>query len=304
MNNFRALLDSNSQTCGFDPTGGEVSPGLHSHGRAGTANIAAPKRRLSVITPVFNGIRFIEECIKNVTEQNCPDAEHIIVDGGSTDGTLEVIKRYACENGHISWVSERDRGQSDAMNKGIRMASGAIIGFLNVDDYYQPLVLGEVIAMFDTLPEPSLLVGNCTILDEHQQVLSVSRPSRISLLNLLRGRYEDAFPMNPSAYFYHKSLHDRIGPYDVQEHYGMDVHFMFRAVQSAQVKYVDKMWGNYRYLPGTKTFEDEKTGSNSIRVKAITEHYKKQAPLAVKLNLKVSEIVQHLYATCIQWIKK
>lgn len=74
---------------------------------------------LSIITPVFNGKRFIEFCIKNVSEQNCPDAEHIIVDGGSTDGTVEIVKSYADKYPHIRWISKKDRGQSDAMNKGM-----------------------------------------------------------------------------------------------------------------------------------------------------------------------------------------
>ena len=89
---------------------------------------------LSIITPVFNGIRFIESCIINVIEQKCPNLEHIIVDGGSTDGTVEIITSYAERYEHIKWVSEKDHGQSDAMNKGIAKALGSILGFLNVDD--------------------------------------------------------------------------------------------------------------------------------------------------------------------------
>ena len=96
---------------------------------------------ISIITPVYNGKRFIEFCIKNVIDQKCPNMEHIIVDGGSTDGTVEIIQRYAERYKHIRWVSEKDKGQSDAMNKGIRLAEGNIIGILNADDYYEPNVL-------------------------------------------------------------------------------------------------------------------------------------------------------------------
>ena len=95
---------------------------------------------LSVITPVFNGIRFIESCILNVIEQGCCEVEHLIIDGGSSDGTVEIVSRYAERYRHIRWVSEQDEGQSHAMNKGIAMARGTIIGFLNVDDYYEPRV--------------------------------------------------------------------------------------------------------------------------------------------------------------------
>jgi len=258
---------------------------------------------LSVITPVFNGIRFIEFCIRSVIEQNCPDAEHIIIDGGSTDGTVEVIQSYAEKYPHIRWVSEKDRGQSDAMNKGIDMASARILGFLNVDDYYEPGVLCDVVTMFKDLPEPSLLVGNCNIWDDNDELLGVSRPAKLSLLRLLM-LYIKAFPANPSAYFYHKSLHDMIGPYDVEEHYGMDVHFIFKAVQSAHVTYVDKLWGNYRYLADTKTYRDVTSGKNKIRVTTIADYYRKQAPLHYRVVSSLYILLVRLYKSGLKAINR
>lgn len=246
-------------------------------------------RLLSVITPVFNGIRFIEFCINNVIKQSCPDMEHIIVDGGSTDGTVEIIKHYAANYGHIRWVSEKDKGQSDAMNKGIQMADGDILGFLNVDDYYESGALCEALDHMKDLAEPSLLVGNCNVWDNDGCLLFLSRPSKIRLKNLLLGKYMEAFPMNPSAYFYHKSLHERIGPYETDEHYGMDVHFIFKAVQHATITYVDKTWGNYRCLEGTKTYEDENNGRNMTRVKRITEQYRKEQPILYRIYLSAAE---------------
>jgi glycosyltransferase involved in cell wall biosynthesis len=252
--------------------------------------------KLSVITPVFNGARFIEFCIRNVIEQNCPEAEHVIVDGGSTDGTVEVIRRYAAEYSHIRWVSEKDRGQSDAMNKGIGMAAGDIIGFLNVDDYYEPGTLREVITMFEDLPEPTLLVGNCNVWDDDGN-LYVNKPSGISFLTLLM-LYIPAFPGNPSAYFYHKSLHEKIGLYNVDEHFGMDIHFLFRATQVAHVKYVDKLWGNYRYLADTKTYRDVESGQNRIRVTEIADFYRRQAPVHYRIFSAVYITMVKMYKFC------
>lgn len=241
--------------------------------------------KLSVITPVFNGIRFIEFCIRNVIDQNCPDVEHLIIDGGSTDGTVEVIRSYAGAYSHIRWVSEKDHGQSDAMNKGIDMASGEILGILNVDDYYEPGVLCDVIKMFKELPDPTLLLGNCNVWDDDGKLQFIGKPSGISFLRLLMQDIR-VFPNNPSAYFYHKSLHRKIGLYDVDEHFGMDVHFMFRAVRTAHVRYVDKMWGNYRYLTDTKTYRDVESGQNRLRVVAITDYYRKQAPFHYRIFSK------------------
>jgi glycosyltransferase involved in cell wall biosynthesis len=241
--------------------------------------------KLSIITPVFNGKRFIEFCIKNVVEQHCPDVEHIIMDGGSTDGTIEIIKRYAAEYPHIRWASEKDKGQSDAMNKGIAIARGEILGYLNVDDYYEPNVLRRVVEIFKALPEPSLLVGNCNVWDNNGKLWFVSKPHQISFTNLMLERFMEAFPMNPSAYFYHASLHKKIGIYEVDEHYGMDVDFIIRAVQSANVKYDDETWGNYRYLEGTKTYHADKSGDTGPRVRSIVGSYRKKLPPIKRLEL-------------------
>src|ERR1035437_731800 len=91
---------------------------------------------ISIITPVYNGERFIESCLQSVISQNCPQAEHLIIDGTSRDGTVKIIDRYARQYPHIRWISQKDRGQSSAMNKGVTMSQGKIIGILNCDDYY------------------------------------------------------------------------------------------------------------------------------------------------------------------------
>jgi glycosyltransferase involved in cell wall biosynthesis len=259
--------------------------------------------RLSVITPVINGIRFIEFCIRNVIDQNCPGAEHIIVDGGSTDGTVEVVRRYAEQYPHIRWVSEQDQGQSDAMNKGIRMAAGDLISFLNVDDYYEQGALNEALAIMEDLPEPTLLVGNCNVWDDNDNFQGVGKPSKISFLNLLCAKFTKAFPLNPSSYFYHKSLHDRIGLYDVTEHFGMDVHFIFKAVRAAQVTYVDKTWGNLRYFAGTKTYIDVESGQNRIRVNNIINFYRKLAPLHYRIISTCYVTLVKIYKRCLKMMR-
>ena len=162
---------------------------------------------LSVITPVLNGSSTIERCLDSVIEQNCSQAEHILIDGGSMDGTQDVIQCYAGKYDHIRWLSEKDRGQSDALNKGIAIAQGSILGILNVDDTYQSGVLNWVMDYFQNLPEPSLLVGNCNIWDHHGKLIQINRPDKLQLRQLLLGPHVNPLPFNPSAYFYHASLH-------------------------------------------------------------------------------------------------
>ncbi|MBW4630340.1 MAG: glycosyltransferase [Iphinoe sp. HA4291-MV1] len=234
---------------------------------------------ISVITPVYNGERFIESCIKVVIDQNCPNVEHIIVDGGSTDGTVEIIKQYAQKYPHIRWISEKDRGQSDAMNKGIAMAKGEIISFLNVDDFYESNALNRVLELFTDLPEPSFLVGNCNIWGDEEEFLYTNKPKNLKITHLLSSTEPPPFPLNPSAYFYHKSLHQKIGLYKVDEHYMMDIDFICKAVQAATVRYADEAWGNHRHIQGTKTISLVKSGQHTQHLSDLLEEHKKKLPL-------------------------
>ncbi len=247
--------------------------------------------RLSVITPVFNGIRFIESCMMNVIEQNCSNVEHVIIDGGSTDGTVEIIRAYAERYAHIRWVSEKDKGQSDAMNKGVQMAQGAVLGFLNVDDYYEKNVLNRIVELFKTLPEPSLLVGNCYRWNDQGKMYEENKPAKLGIRDLMLGWNVNPCPVNPSQYFYHKSLHNKIGPYNVEEHLTLDIDFLLRAVQVAHVVYCNEFWGNYRFLKGTKTFDD---GKRAERYSAILRKYEKTLPLHQKVFITATRLFYRL----------
>lgn len=242
---------------------------------------------LSIITPVFNGERFIESCIKNVVDQNCSDVEHIIVDGGSTDATISIIEHYAEKYSHISWISETDNGQSDAMNKGVNQAKAEILGFLNVDDYYEPDTLNRVESMFQTLLEPSLLVGNCKVWNDNDELVLVNKPDRLNPSELLLGYNAHPYPINPVAYFYHKALHDKIGAYDIDQHYAMDIDFLLRAVKVAHLKYIDEDLGNFRQLEGTKTASGMKNNKVSDSVDHLMRLHRKDLPFSQRLLVSI-----------------
>ncbi len=234
---------------------------------------------ISVITPVYNGELFIETCIKVIIDQKCLDVEHIIVDGGSRDGTVDIIKRYAENYPHIRWLSEPDQGQSDAMNKGIALAKGEILAILNVDDYYEPNVLNRVAELFQTLPEPSLLVGNCNVWGSEHYLLYVNKPKKLKFVDLLLGHDANPFPENPAAYFYHTALHQAIGPYNVCENYAMDLDFILRAVRVANLVYINETWGNFRRFENTKTFSALQNGECVSNTDRVIKTYQQQLPL-------------------------
>ena len=111
--------------------------------------------KLSILTPSYNQGDFIEKNINSVMNQDWDDIEHIILDGGSTDNTLSILKKYP----HLKWVSEPDEGQADALNKGLQMASGDIVGWINSDDYYEANIFREVITIFENEPV-KWVIGN------------------------------------------------------------------------------------------------------------------------------------------------
>ena len=151
---------------------------------------------------------------------------------------------------------------------------------MNVDEFYEINVLNRIYEIFQTLPEPSLIVGNCKICDQKGKLLSIKKPRRLRTIDLLLKRrvnddgiIDASFLVNPSAYFYHKSLHQQIGLYKVEDHYVMDLDFLLKAVCSSHVKYFNEIWGNYRYYPGTKTFDDCAKGTSVVRIKQLFNDY-------------------------------
>lgn len=247
---------------------------------------------ISIITPVYNGIAHIESCLKVVIDQQCDNVEHIIADGGSKDGTAEILAQYAERYAHIRYISEQDKGQSDAMNKGLKMAKGDIVGILNVDDYYEPGVLQRIEKKFESLPKLSFLVGNCNVRNSEGDLVYINKPKKLKLTQLLKGWRINPHPVNPIAYFYHKALHDEIGPYNVDEHYAMDLEFIYRVVQVANLHYVDEIWGNYIQLPESKTQTDKARGESSDRAEAVRIKFRQQlSPLR-----RIIYYMEHHYA--------
>ncbi len=230
---------------------------------------------------------YIAKAIENYLSQACADSELIIVDGGSSDGTVDVIAAYAKIHASITWISEKDHGQSDAMNKGIKLAKGKYISFLNVDDYYSPACLEEVTGILTNNPSIQYLVGDCNVWDQHGDLIYVNIPAKVKKWHVFSGYH---FSVNPTAYFYQKRLHDEVDYYPNDNHYNMDLEMILRFREVTKFHYYPRIWGNFRMLPDAKTFEDQSSNLLEVRKNSLLNKYIQKQPIWIQLCIRLYKL--------------
>lgn len=204
---------------------------------------------ISVITPSFNSGDFIERAIKSVMEQDYPHWEHIIIDGGSKDGTLEILKKYR----HLSWISESDNGQADAMNKGFNRSKGDIVVYLNADDYFLPGAFSAVVAKFKGGAD--FVVGNILIKSERLGAEFLNTP-RITLEGMLRHWEPNSFCHNPVGYFYRREVQEAC-PFNSNNYATMDLEFLLDAAALYSFTKVEYTLGCFMDGLKTKTHQTQ-----------------------------------------------
>lgn len=211
--------------------------------------------KISVLTPSFNSAAHINRAIQSVTRQDYKNWEHIVVDGDSIDKTIDVIREYK----HLIWTSEKDRGQSDAMNKAFRRSTGDLIIYLNADDELEPSHFSRVISYFERNPGCDMVV--CDLRVSKQGAVTIRTPST-SLLSILADPQQQ-FPANPVSYCYRRSLQVRIGDFPIDNHFTMDYWFLLRAYLFGRVFKADFVGGTF-YLDGTNKSSDHKRSKQSM----------------------------------------
>jgi glycosyltransferase involved in cell wall biosynthesis len=211
--------------------------------------VSEPRPKITIVTPTLNQARFIEQTIQSVLGQNYENLEYLILDGGSNDGTLEILKRY---EGRLQWWSAKDRGQSEAINKGLKRSTGEILSYLNSDDVLEPDALATVADYFQTHPEIDLVYGEGYLMNEDG---SVKRrfPSTEPTFDLWRLIHIWDYILQQSTFFRRRLL-DRIGFFDESLHYGMDWDFYIRAGKSGKVGYIPAYLGTLREYDAAKSF--------------------------------------------------
>jgi glycosyltransferase involved in cell wall biosynthesis len=209
---------------------------------------------ISIVTPSFNQAEFIEETILSVITQDYARREYLIFDGGSTDGTVDIIRRHADKVDY--WVSEQDRGQSHAINKGFALASGDVLTWLNSDDVYLPGALSAVAECFQRQPEVDLVYGNFIYTDIHGRVLRRRKVSpRISYDQLVFHDY-----LGQPAVFFRRSLLEQIGAVNESLNYSMDWELFLRMWKVAKPLHLARELATFRlnHLAKTNCEDDAK----------------------------------------------
>jgi glycosyltransferase involved in cell wall biosynthesis len=199
----------------------------------------SPLPKITVITPSFNQGQYIEETILSVINQDYPNLEYIIMDGGSTDNTVEIIKKY--QHRIHYWVSEKDKGQSNAINKGLQKATGEIINWINSDDQLQPGALSTVARHFTAYPDAVIVHGRIEYFGETKNYYSTNIPAKDLAI-----RYVSHICMPQPGAFFRKRLVEEQGYLDESLHFSMDTDLYMRAGLHYQLVQVEDVIARFR----------------------------------------------------------
>lgn len=216
---------------------------------------------VSIITPSFNQVNFIEETICSVLEQDYPSLEYIIVDGGSTDGSLAVIQKYASKLAW--WTSEPDAGQTDALNKGFTHSQGEILAWLNSDDTYLPGAIQAAVNVLVNQPQLGMVYGDANLIDLEGHIIGQFPAKPTDYRKLMRGHVH----IPQQAAFFRASVWKEVGPLDPSFFFAMDYDLWVRIAKRKPILYVPGLWANFRlHQEGKSTTADARCWPEMLRV--------------------------------------
>jgi glycosyltransferase involved in cell wall biosynthesis len=196
--------------------------------------------KISVLTPVYNCVKYLDRCILSVQAQGYSNFEHIVIDGNSSDGTIDILKRYP----HLTWISEPDSGEANALNKAIRMASGDLCVWLNGDDWLEPGAFASVVRAMTTNPKTEVFYGQVRMVDESAASYWVKMPlQNIGQPELLRWWLCNNHPHQPGMYFTREAM-ARGGLFDEALHFSIDYEYWLRLAPTCTYSYVDAVLAN------------------------------------------------------------
>lgn len=248
--------------------------------------------KISIITPSYNQGQYLESTIKSVLGQNYPHLEYIIIDGGSTDDSVSIIKKY---EKYISyWVSEPDEGQSHALNKGFALSTGEIVGWLNSDDLYCKDALIHIGELFRDNPDWQVINGGLFVVDSMGRIIDASWP----LCNDPRYTYLIGLDIHQQSLFWRKSVFEDVGYLNQKYDFSMDYDFILRMIHRYRTNRTHKFIGVYRVHESAKSslILDKCLTENRLIRSLLLEEFKGGFPhhsiRLSKLYLRLSRLVK------------
>lgn len=213
--------------------------------------MAADLPLVTVVTPSFNQGRFIDATIRSVLAQDYPALEYLVIDGGSTDETLAILRSYG---DLLSWVSAPDHGQADAINRGWRRGRGEILAWLNSDDLYAPGAVRAAVASLAQHPAAAGVYGDCGYIDADGQTIGAHRTAPFDYAKLLRTSY--AYIPQPATFLRRAAL-EQVGYLDAQLTMVLDLDLWLRLGRVAPLAYVPQRWASFREHATSKTLSQQ-----------------------------------------------
>ena len=200
---------------------------------------------VSIITPSFNQAKYLEDTIQSVLSQDYENLEYIIIDGASTDGSVEIIEKYTDKL--TFWISEKDSGQAEAINKGFSRATGEIVAWLNSDDYYLPGIISAAVKTFQENPDVVLIYANMLAVNEHGQIINHLTYNQFTLEDLLCFQI-----IGQPAVFMRRDALEKAGYLSPTFHFLLDHHLWLRIALQGRILHLDETWATARYHPEAK----------------------------------------------------
>lgn len=216
---------------------------------------------VSIVTPSYNQAQFLPATIESVLGQSYPNIEYIIIDGGSVDGSIDIIQRYSDQLAF--WVSQPDQGQTDAINKGFNHANGIVLAYLNSDDTLEPQAVTEAVSFLLDHPEIGMVYGDANFIDPRGRVIGRFPAAQTNYQRLRRGYVH----IPQAAAFWRAQLWHQVAPLDTSIYFAMDYDLWLRLARISRLHYHPGVWANFRLHASAKTIaDDERCWPEMIRI--------------------------------------
>lgn len=206
---------------------------------------------VSIIIPSYNQARFLEFTIQSILEQDYPNLEILLVDGGSTDGSVDIIRRYA--DRFAWWVSEKDKGHADALNKGFARAKGEIIAWLNSDDTYYPGAISDAVRILQENPDVGLVYADADLTDENGKIIGRFASRQTDYKKLLRGSVH----IPQATTFFRADLYRQVGALSLSLFFAFDYDLWVRLSKVSRLLYVPHRWATFRLHDEGKSVKND-----------------------------------------------